>query len=59
MLSVTNEQQNCKKKKSQSQDYFMSNGLDYFGRGPTLETAIDALERFQRAFGVESPVSID
>ena len=37
----------------------MSNGQDYFGRGPTLETAIDALERFQSAFGVESPVGID
>ena len=35
----------------------MASGLDYFGRGPTLETAIDALERFESEFDVESPVS--
>ena len=32
----------------------MASGLDYFGRGPTLETAIDALERFEIEFDVES-----
>ena len=32
----------------------MASGLDYFGRGPTLETAIDALERFESEFDVES-----
>ena len=35
---------------------YYSRGEDYFGRGPSIQTAMDCLERFSSVYGKQSPV---